>query len=387
VDDFSSDQQYWVTGTYPGEYADTIYTIDAGVYSWTVSSHKTASERVWPQMDTVNDFTVSVDAKQSSSNADDCDYGLMFRQDDGTLLSFALSDLQYSVYSFDKTNGWIKIIPETTSNDIMPGSYNRLVVTRVNDHYTFYANGTELTNLDYSTISSGIPGLNIDVFDANKTCTFEYDNFKVTVPVNGVATPESIDQAPTPAMPYSFFDDFSDLHNGWSTGNFSNNFSTVNYQLEGGVYQWTIDSLDSANRRAWPNMDLLTDFTSTLDARQKSINADDCDYGLIYIQPDDGTFLAFDLSNKYYGVFFHDKSDNWNDVIPWTTNDALAPGAMNTIKVTASGGLYDFYVNGVKLVELTDNDMAKGEIGMNVDAFYANKSCTFEFDNLNVTSP
>lgn len=182
-DDFGYDQGYWALGYYPGDYADANYAIEDNVYKWSVYSHQTANERAWPGIDSLTDFSVIVDAMQTTSNADDCDYGLIYRREsDGKLLSFTVSNVDYSVYSYSDEEGWVEIIPWTSSSAVIPGAYNQMGVVRMGDTYSFFVNGEELTTFDYSGIYSGQVGLNIDVFSENITCEFEFDNFAVALP-------------------------------------------------------------------------------------------------------------------------------------------------------------------------------------------------------------
>ncbi len=182
-DDFSKDQNSWAVGDFPGEYADITYKIENGLYVWTVKSHKLANERTWPEIDAIGDFTVTVDARQTSNNADDCDYGLIYRDPtDKSLLSFTVSNQQYSVYSYSTEENWIEIIPWADSSAINPGEFNQLKVVNSNGDFTFYSNDQKLTSFNYSKISQGQLGLNVDVFPENATCGFEFDNFKVIKP-------------------------------------------------------------------------------------------------------------------------------------------------------------------------------------------------------------
>jgi hypothetical protein len=182
-DDFSTDQNSWAIGDFPGEFADSNYQIKNGLYVWTIKSHKIANERTWPEMDALSDFTVTVDARQKSDNVDECDYGILYRDPtDKSLLSFTVSNQQFSVYSYNETDNWVEVIPWTDSTAIAPGEFNQMKVTASNGEYSFMVNDQELTTFNYSKISTGQLGLNVDVFPADTTCEFEFDNFQVTTP-------------------------------------------------------------------------------------------------------------------------------------------------------------------------------------------------------------
>jgi len=142
-----------------------------------------ANERTWPEIDSLQDFTITVDARQTSNNPDECDYGILYREPtDKSLLSFTVSNKQFSVYSYNETDHWVEVIPWTDSNAIAPGEFNHMKVKASNGEYTFFVNDQELTKFNYSKISEGQLGLNIDVFPADTTCAFEFDNFQVTTP-------------------------------------------------------------------------------------------------------------------------------------------------------------------------------------------------------------
>ena len=184
-DDFSSSDNYdWPLGYYPGNYADATYEIANGVYSWEVNSHDSANKRVWLSFDPFTDFDVSVDARQTTDNYSDCDYGLMFRQTDGSrLLSFTISNDEYDVYSYSEDEGWVEIVPYTYSEYIYPDGFNNLRVTAVDGYYTFYVNYVTVADFyDYS-IYEGDLGLNVDIIPAAAlNCNFEFDNYMLMVP-------------------------------------------------------------------------------------------------------------------------------------------------------------------------------------------------------------
>jgi len=182
-DDFNNNKNNWVEGENDGEYADAQYDFVDGVYVWTVTSYQLANVVSWPDMETVEDFTANVTAKQTSDNADDCDYGLIYRQPDGNVfLSFTLSNKDFSVYVYNIESSWTELIPWTNSDAIRPGEDNLLTVTRSGDEFTFYANNELLTSVTYSDITEGELGLNVDIFPAGATGIFEFDDFSVSIP-------------------------------------------------------------------------------------------------------------------------------------------------------------------------------------------------------------
>lgn len=181
--DFSVNQYGWPIGYTPGKYADTTYEIVSGIYSWTVLAHKNAYSIGWPDLPVVSSFTLTVDARQASEKLDDSDYGIIYRSMDGqNYFSFALKKNKYSVYYFDKTNGWKELIPWKPSSAIQPGKMNRLKLIYANGAFTFFANEKELTKLSDNSIIQGRLGLGVNVYTDGETAVFELDNFTVTSP-------------------------------------------------------------------------------------------------------------------------------------------------------------------------------------------------------------
>lgn len=182
-DDFSVNAYGWPIDFDNGDYADTTYAIDHGVYKWTVYAHQNAYSIAWPNLPLLTDFTVAVEAKQIDDNLDDSDYGIIYRSGDGQeYYSFAISNTLFSVYFYNKSSGWEEIIPWQSSSDIRAGDVNVLKVVSSNGIIAFYANDTLLIQFSNDRLTEGRPGLGVDVYTAGETGTFEFDNFSVTTP-------------------------------------------------------------------------------------------------------------------------------------------------------------------------------------------------------------
>lgn len=197
-------------------------------------------------------------------------------------------------------------------------------------------------------------------------------------------------QAPEPESAEGsivFEDDFSSVQNNWLIGEIPGEYADVDYQIINGRYEWTVKSHKLANQRVWPDIPLLSDFTVTVDARQKSNNPDDCDYGILYRDPTNQSFLTFKLSNNYFTVNSYSEAEDWIEIIPWTDSNAIAQGDINKMKVTKSNDEYVFYVNDQQLTKITYTKMKEGQLGLDVDVFPPDTTCVFEFDNFIVTSP
>ena len=186
MDDFNSyDFSYdnWPVGSYSGTYADVTYDLKDGVYQWSVTSHDDSTRYAWPDLVPAKEMTIMVDARQSSSNYDSCDYGIIYLQPDETrYLSLVITNNEFSVYEFDDVKGWTAIVDWTDTYVVFSGGVNSLKVTRKDDQFTFYANGERLSRFNYSGVEEGIAGISVDNFEGNVTCNVEFDNFSVTSP-------------------------------------------------------------------------------------------------------------------------------------------------------------------------------------------------------------
>lgn len=184
-----------------------------------------------------------------------------------------------------------------------------------------------------------------------------------------------------------FFEEFNNNENEWTVGYEPGEHSDLTAQIDAGVYQWSVYSHGNSNYNVWPRINPVQDFTFQVDLRQKSKNFDDCDIGMMYRDPNNGTLISITVSNKRYSAYMYSESEGWSELTQWSSNNAIAPGSFNQLKVTRSGDLYAFYINDQKLSEFTLSEIELGQLGLSTDVFSADKTCEYEFDNFEVTSP
>ena len=131
------------------------------------------------------------------------------------------------------------------------------------------------------------------------------------------------------------------------------------------------------------------DFDLTVDA--ELIAGDrEATYGLLFRMAGPETFYRFELTGDgRYIVESHESDGSWRRLVDdWQKSDAImtGPGAINRLRVVASGPAMAFYVNDELLEELQDGRYPAGQLALDAGAF-GNKPTSVAFDNLVVRAP
>lgn len=173
-------------------------------------------------------------------------------------------------------------------------------------------------------------------------------------------------------------DSFDSNANNWTTGS--------GKSVANGKYMWDIN--DRVNvYRGVPEMDNLSDFAATIDARLVG-GSSDCGMGLTFRNSSDGG------STTDY-VFYIHNDQRWGfDIIHSPdpgiaqngTSDAIVPRALNRLLVIAQGRHLTFFVNGKYIGQAEDGTLTRGKIGAAVWVLGPG-SCQVEFDNFQVSVP
>jgi hypothetical protein len=180
-----------------------------------------------------------------------------------------------------------------------------------------------------------------------------------------------------------YSDDFSNSASGWKRS--STEASAFSY-MDGRYY---IDVLvpDKVASASIPASKNFGDFIVEVEAYLDEV-PDDGEYGLdIRDNQDTGDFYRFVLSGDRYFKFFKYIDNNWTSLTEWTKSNAIkaSPGN-NTIKISALGDTFTFYVNGKKLGDCIDNSLSSGEITLFAETV-ENSTVKIGFDNLKVWAP
>jgi hypothetical protein len=176
-DTFDTNAYDWREGEFDDEYALMEFSI-GGTYTWEMSTKKGVVWRVWPRSDSVDDFYLSVDAKNAGEDRN-TQYGLIFRNNDNSFFFFEVRDTQeFRVLSSDDWE-WTELIPLTESAAIYPGQFNHLEIVARGDRFYFLINETLVGEISASYPEIGQAGLAIGADDADIETTVVYDNFEL----------------------------------------------------------------------------------------------------------------------------------------------------------------------------------------------------------------
>ena len=183
-DSFDSNANNWIEDEVnDDEYASILWKIQNGQYVWQVTARQGFVWRVWPDVDPMSGFYVSVDVQQTSgiSNAQ---YGIIFRNSEEPInyYYFEVRESQeWGVYLYDDTE-WHTLMPLDFSPAISPGEVNHLEVIGQDDHFLFFINGDFVGEVYDSTLNLGEVGLSIGLSNEGEEAVIVFDNFVVRTP-------------------------------------------------------------------------------------------------------------------------------------------------------------------------------------------------------------
>jgi len=184
--------------------------------------------------------------------------------------------------------------------------------------------------------------------------------------------------APGASLP--FRESFDDARNGWTL----TQSSQAEIAIGGGQLSIAVKQPDSL---AWSVAAGKTfdDFTLDVDATPLS-GPDDNDYGVIVRHVDDEDFYRFEISGDgYYNVQKRQKGKWEKLVADWTESSAIRKGkATNHLRVVCAGNTTTFYVNQVKLIQVTDDSFKRGKVGVFAGTL-AEPGVRVAFDNLQIS--
>ena len=190
-------------------------------------------------------------------------------------------------------------------------------------------------------------------------------------------TPTSSGSSSLPIGAMLFTDDFSDPTSGWAEA--ASDQSEMGYQ--NGKYVITVHN---ANYLAWTYANqFYSDFVIEVEAAKVS-GPNDGEYGILFRIVDKSNYYIFKVNATGSYLVSAFVNGEWVTLSSWTKNSAIKTGtATNKLAVVAQGETLSFYVNGVKIYELTDSTLAEGDIAL-VAGTQAVGEFVARFSNVNV---
>jgi hypothetical protein len=185
--------------------------------------------------------------------------------------------------------------------------------------------------------------------------------------------------APGASWPEVLADDFESDKDLWPAESDTDEFGTIARSITGGKYIWDISAAQGVVSNARPEMDFISDFYASVEARQVS-GVEGGEYGIVFRH--DGTnYYLFIVSELQEYAFFLRNNGEWTTLIDWTDTNAVQPGQPNHIAVRAEGASFSLYINGQPVGSATDSALSSGEVGMAAQLYDAGDTAQFEFDN------
>jgi hypothetical protein len=181
-DGFDQNSLDWPEGDDTDPLAVINWKIEGGKFLWKATASDSFVWWVYPTMDAVTDFSLSVQMQQTSG-AGDGEGGLIYRvQEPHSYYTFELNSLrQYAVYSH-LDDGWHTLIDWSDSNAIRQDAPNQITVIATGSHFEYFINQQNVASLDDDSISNGMAGLLIGLSQAEDQGSWEFDNFKLSTP-------------------------------------------------------------------------------------------------------------------------------------------------------------------------------------------------------------
>jgi hypothetical protein len=186
-DDFNDNSNKWNTDLTTGFNGDekvysSFISISDGVYIWDVTevNTKVVALQAIPDKKSVEDFLLSVDAKNESDYPDLC-YGLYFRAKEFYFYKFTVCDSQRYKIIVNDSNEWGRTLSGwTNSSAIKPDDWNQLKVIASGSQFEFYINDVQVEQIRDPALTSGTLGI---LFEAEKGKSGQiwFDNFQYEI--------------------------------------------------------------------------------------------------------------------------------------------------------------------------------------------------------------
>jgi len=181
-DTFDSNTNDWPAGDYSDERLTGSREIIDGKYHWEAAA---LDGVIWwsiPDVASVSDFYLTVNA-QRVSGVTDGQYGVIFRRADrDNYALFKIEDSQYYKFSVRYQGEWETVIDWTETSAIRPVGVNRLAVVGEGSHFTFYINDEYVGEIDEDRLPEGTIGLAIELLDDKDAAVFEFDDLEMRAP-------------------------------------------------------------------------------------------------------------------------------------------------------------------------------------------------------------
>ncbi len=384
---FDSEINNWPTGQFEDDDSTDEITLENGKYSMYVAAKRHAYvEQTLPDQE-FSDFILTLEAEPQDTETY-YTYGVSFREtDEGHTYTFQISnDNLYAVQMYSD-DGWKVLKDWSATYAIKSGHKNELQVIAQDDRIAFFVNDHQLAVLENDTFDKGSVGLIVNVYNEGESTTVDFDNLVIrAIEDEELLAPPTCDHDISGEV--IFAECFNSETNGWSTGQFDDEYSQTEYTIEDGKYTINVLAKDYQPyvEKNLPLQD-FSDFILTLDATPQDLDSH-YSYGLAFREDsEEGHTYTFQITNDgLYSVHLYtgNKFDGnkWKILKEWSTTNVIRPGQTNALKVIADGDIMSFFINDELLIVLENDVLSHGRIGLIVDMYEQGKSTAVNFDNV-----
>lgn len=381
-DPFDSTRNGWFTGAEEDEFGIFNTDIIEGRYRLSGQAKQGLFRSEQPLNVDFDDFILSVEAMPVGQTTS-VGYGVIFRVNEkGDHYTFTIDEGDSFSVSLLREGEWEGLVASRRMAAIKNDGLNQLVVKAVGPALTFYINGQEAINIKDTTLESGGIGVALELYEADVEGAVEFDNFIVRQVSEEELTTDSGNELPAPDTggDIIFEDSFDSDANGWSTGEFKDDYTQNEVTIKEGQYYFNVNPLQPAYVEKMLPRQQFGDFILTVEATPQD-SEEHYSYGIAFRENSAGHTYTFELGNDgLYAVFLFD--GEWHTLKDWSNTKAIKMGETNQIAVIAKGDSLTFFVNDQELTTVKDDTLTEGEIGFLVELFEEDKPATVAFDNL-----
>lgn len=178
-DTFDTNANQWITGDSQSNFGTATFTIASGRYRWDMKANQSWIRYHWPAMSSITDFEWTVEGRRVSGSTDS-NWGVIFRRSDKGFYTFEISNTLFTIRRFD--GSWTTLINWSSSTALRPDGWNQIKVIGKGAQFEFFTNGKPVGGINDSTLTNGIVGLAVTLYDAGDEAVVEFDNVELRIP-------------------------------------------------------------------------------------------------------------------------------------------------------------------------------------------------------------
>lgn len=381
-DAFDSNANDWPMGDHNDSGFSHQWQIASGRYRWKIDTRQDVHWYVHPDISSVSDFSLTVEAQQVSGT-DDSNYGVVFRVlDSQNFYHFAINSSQEFILLRKYKDRWTRLIDWTRSPVINPGKMNRLMVVAQGSHFGLYINDQPVGEADDDKLRKGKAGLTMELYNAGDEAIFEFDNFELR------HLPE--DATVSGRQEILFQDHFDANVNNWQIGEFANENIESMRQIVDGRYRLSLDVKTEGRASLVPIPGFSgRDFLLTVDGA--IVERADSQEGqiafVIVLCGQEYCYYVNFWSDGGFGVYEFGTEGKWiqNTATPSVLN--MRPRVTNSLGLLVKDASITLYANDQELGSVSDIALDEVKVvRIGIWGRDVGQASTADFDNLIIWS-